>query len=218
MLKSFFLFFLIFLNTFSLNLTKTEKAWIKNNKNKTFLVDIYSPNHVYLYKKDSGELAGVYMEFFQKLEQKTGLKFKIQDSDKREMKELLINGDGDILFNVAKTPQREKLYFFLPTYNTYNVGLFVKRGKTIDLNNLNNLNIAHIEGTSDSILVKEFYPHLKNLIPVQDNGNFGFSSLKKENIDAIIGKSSNDVFKNYNFIPLNRSEERRVGKECLRLC
>lgn len=203
MLKSFFLFFLIFLNTFSLNLTKTEKAWIKNNKNKTFLVDIYSPNHVYLYKKDSGELAGVYIEFFQKLEQKTGLKFKIQDSDKREMKELLINGDGDILFNIAKTPQRERLYFFLPTYNTYNVGLFVKKGKIIDLNNLNNLNIAHVEGTSDSILVKEFYPHLKNLIPVQDNGNFGFSSLKKENIDAIVGKSSNDVFKNYTFIPLN---------------
>lgn len=203
MLKYFFLFFLIFFNIFSLDLTQTEKSWIKNNKNKIFSVDVYSPNHVYLYKNNSEKLAGVYIEFFQQLEQKTGLKFKIQDSSKEEMKKLLINGNGDILFNVAKIPQRERLYFFLPTYNTYNVGLFIKKGKVINLNNLNNLNIAHIEGTSDSILVKNFYPNLKNLISVQDNGNFGFSSLNREGIDALIGKSSNDVFKNYDFIPLN---------------
>ena len=69
MFKSFLLFFFIFLNTFSLELSKEEKSWIKNNKNKIFLIDIYSPNHVYLFQKDSGKLAGVYIEFFEKLEQ-----------------------------------------------------------------------------------------------------------------------------------------------------
>lgn len=204
MLKYFFLFFLIFLNTFSLNLTKTEKSWIKNNKNKTFLVDIYSPNHVYLYQKESGELAGVYIEFFNELEQQTGLKFKIQSAKKEYMKSLLNSGDGDILFNVAKTSEREKYYFFIPTYNTYNVGLFTKKNATLNLNNISKLKIGHIEGTSDSILAKDFYPEFKNLVSIEDNGNFGFSSLENGEVNIVIGKSSNDVFKTYNFIPLNR--------------
>ena len=115
MFRSFFLFFLIFLNTFSLNLTETEKTWIKNNRDKTFSIDIYSPNHVYLYTKETGELAGVYIEFFKKLEQETGLKFKIQSLNKVKMKNLLGSGEGDILFNVARTPKRERFYFFIPT-------------------------------------------------------------------------------------------------------
>ena len=119
------------------------------------------------------------------------------------MKNLLTTGEGDILFNVAKTPERERSYFFIPTYNTYNVGLFTKKNKSLDLSNLNNFKIGYIEGTSDSILVKEFYPTFKNLIPINDNGNFGFSSLENGEVDTIIGKSSNDVFKNYNFTPLN---------------
>ncbi|MGL5411331.1 MAG: transporter substrate-binding domain-containing protein, partial [Cetobacterium sp.] len=134
MVRSFFLFFLIFLNIFPIEFSKDEKSWIKNNKNKIFLIDIYHPNHVYLYQKNSGELAGVYIRFFEKLEQKTGLKFKIQSTNKMKMKNLLKNGDGDILFNVAKTPEREKNYFFIPTYNTYNVGLFTKKNKSLDLN------------------------------------------------------------------------------------
>lgn len=203
MFKYFLIFFIIFLNTFSLNLTNSEKYWIKNNKNNVFYIDIYNPNHVYLYQKESKELAGVYIEFFNKLEKKTGLKFKIQSDTKEELKTLLIKGEGDILFNVAKTSEREKYYFFIPTYNTYNVGLFTKKNKTLNLNNLNNFKIGHIEGTSDSILVKEFYPNFKNLIPINDNGNFGFSSLENDEVDIIIGKSSNDVFKNYNFTPLN---------------
>lgn len=203
MFKYFLVFFIIFLNTFSLNLTNSEKYWIKNNKNHIFYIDIYNPNHVYLYQKDSKELAGVYIEFFNKLEKKTGLKFKIQTNKKEDIKNLLTKGNGDILFNVAKTPEREKYYFFIPTYNTYNVGLFTKKNKTLNLNNLNNFKIGHIEGTSDSILIKEFYPNLKNLIPINDNENFGFSSLENDEVDIIIGKSSNDVFKNYNFTPLN---------------
>lgn len=204
MFKYFLLFFIIFSNVFSLNLTKSEKYWIKNNQNHIFFIDVYNPNHVYLYQKNSGELAGVYIEFFNKLEKETGLKFKIQSDGKEEVKNLLTNGAGDILFNVAKTPEREKHYFFIPTYNTYNVGLFTKKNKSLDLNNLNNFKIGHIEGTSDSILVKEFYPNFKNLVPIDDNGNFGFSSLENNEVDIIIGKSSNDVFKNYNFTPLNR--------------
>ncbi|MGL4802365.1 MAG: HD domain-containing phosphohydrolase [Cetobacterium sp.] len=164
---------------------------------------MYSPNHVYLYQKNSKELAGVYIEFFNKLEKETGLKFKIQSREKEDVKNLLINGEGNILFNVAKTPERERSYFFIPTYNTYNVGLFTKKNKSLDLSNLNNFKIGYIEGTSDSILVKEFYPTFKNLIPINDNGNFGFSSLENGEVDTIIGKSSNDVFKNYNFTPLN---------------
>lgn len=202
MFKYFFLFILIFLNTFSLDLTAEEKTWIKNNQTKTFSIEIYSPNHVYLYQKDSGKLSGVYIEFFEKLEQETGLKFKIQSTDKNHMKILLKNGDGDILFNIAKTPERERHYFFIPTYNTYSVGLFSKKSNPINFNNINALKLGHIEGTSDSILVKELYPELKNLISIEDNGNFGFSSLENNKIDAIIGKSSNDVFKNYNFTPL----------------
>ncbi|MGL4865863.1 MAG: HD domain-containing phosphohydrolase [Cetobacterium sp.] len=204
MFKSFLLFFFIFLNTFSLEFSKDEKSWIKNNKNKLFLINIYSPNHVYLYKKESGELAGVYIEFFNELEQQTGLKFKIQSIEKEDMKNLMTNGDGDILFNVAKTSEREKYYSFIPTYNTYNVGLFTKKNNLLNLNNINNLKIGHIEGTSDSILAKDFYPEFKNLISINDNGNFGFSSLENGEADIIIGKSSNDVFKNYNFTPLNR--------------
>lgn len=201
--RSFFLFFLIFLNTFSLNLTETEKTWIKNNRDKTFSIDIYSPNHVYLYTKETGELAGVYIEFFKKLEQETGLKFKIQSLNKVKMKNLLGSGEGDILFNVARTPKRERFYFFIPTYNTYSVGLFTKKGVSIDLNNINNLKVGYIEDTSDSMLVKEYYPHFKNLISIDNSENFGFCSLDNNTVDAIIGKSSNDVFKNYNFTPLN---------------
>ncbi|MGL4633196.1 MAG: HD domain-containing phosphohydrolase [Cetobacterium sp.] len=202
MIKSFFVFFFIFSNIFSLDLTKVEKSWIKKNKDKVFFIDIYSPNHVYLYKKDSGELAGVYMEFFEKLQQETELKFKIQNSNKNAMKKLLLNGSGDILFNVARTPQREKKYFFIPTYNTYNVGLFTKKDSSFNLNSIQNYKVGHVDETSDSILVKEFYPEFKNLISIEDNGNFGFSSLENKEIDAIVGKSSNDVFKNYNFTPL----------------
>lgn len=126
MFKSFLLFFFIFLNIFSLELSKEEKSWIKNNKNKIFLIDIYSPNHVYLFQKDSGKLAGVYIEFFEKLEQETGLKFKVQSTDKNHMKNLLKNGEG-IFFLILLKLLKEKNIIFLSLLTILIMSVYFQR-------------------------------------------------------------------------------------------
>ncbi|MGL5902673.1 MAG: HD domain-containing phosphohydrolase, partial [Cetobacterium sp.] len=47
----------------------------------------------------------------------------------------------------------------------------------------------------------DFFPDLDGLIPVQNDGNFGFKYLDNGTVDGLIGKSSNDILKKYKFTP-----------------
>ena len=172
-----------------------------------FRSNIYSPNHIYLYKDDNDKIDGIYVDIFNEITKKTGLKFEFNELDKEKIQSLVASDQGDIVFNMSKTAAREKDYFFLPTLNTYYTGLFTKENNKINLNNLSNLKIGYIENTSDYFLLKENYPDLKNLIPIKDEGNFGFLALKNGDIDILLGKSNYDLKKDYKFYLLDKIPE-----------
>ncbi|MGL4672236.1 MAG: HD domain-containing phosphohydrolase [Cetobacterium sp.] len=193
------LYFFISIQIFSINLTFEEKKWIKENKNYIFDIDIFNPNHVYFFQNVDAEISGVYKDFFEKISLETGLKFKINIQNRIFMQNMLIDKKGDIAFNVSKTPSREKDYFYIPTLNKYSLGIYSKKELNIDFNNLQNYNLGFIPSTSDEMLLKKYYPELINFTSLKTDGKYNLSYLDKGNLDGIIGKSNNDIFKDYNF-------------------
>ncbi|MGL4652732.1 HD domain-containing phosphohydrolase [Cetobacterium sp.] len=201
LLKLVISFIFIYINTFSIQLSREEINWIKQNQNTTFTISVYNPKHIYLYENEHGELSGVYTTFFQEISDKTGLNFKFKSLKKDELINTLKNNEEDIIFNISRTEDREKNYSFLPTLNSYTLGLYSKNDTTIDINNLYKYKIGLIPTTSDSLLIKQFYPELKNTISISDNESFGLWALDEGIVDAMIGKSSNDILKTYKFTP-----------------
>ncbi|MGL5000065.1 MAG: HD domain-containing phosphohydrolase [Cetobacterium sp.] len=202
-LRTLIYFFILFSYIFCINLTPSEKEWISDNKNKAFDVYIHNPDNIFFFRKQNNEIAGVYYQFFKKVEKETGLKFNFKTIDRINILNLLENGKGDILFNPSKTIEREKNYFFLPTLMNYSVGIYTKKSNRINMKTLSNYKIGIVGNTSTQILINEYYPHLNNLIPISNEDCFGFKYLDNDHFDGIIGKSSNDIFKAYDFTPLN---------------
>ena len=179
----------LFLNTFSIDLTLQEKNWINKNLNKEIKISVYNPRHIYLYKNDLGDLSGVYTELFDEISEQTNLKFSFKNLNREEILNLVKSGDGDIVFDVARTPEREKYYSFLPTLNNYAVGFFTMSDKNIDSRDHNKLRIGYVEGTSDFNLFKNFYPNFNNLIPVTDKESSGLWALDAGIVDIQIGRA-----------------------------
>ncbi|MGL6166736.1 MAG: HD domain-containing phosphohydrolase [Fusobacteriaceae bacterium] len=88
---------------------------MNKNKNKVINVYFYNPNHIYFFQKENGKLAGVYIDFFKKITYETGLKFNITVKQREDLRNILKNGEGDIVFNSSKVESREKLYYYLRT-------------------------------------------------------------------------------------------------------
>ncbi|MGL5426913.1 MAG: HD domain-containing phosphohydrolase [Cetobacterium sp.] len=201
LLKLLISFLIIYINIFSINFSTEEIDWIKDNQKTTFTINAYNPKHIYLYENEAGVLSGVYINFFEKISKETGLNFKFQTLKRDDMLNLLNKGEGDIIFNVSKSINRKKNYNFLPTLNSYTLGVYSKNETLIDIKYLEKYKVGMIPTSSDSLLINQFYPHLNNVISIADNGNFGFWALENNTIDALIGKSSNDILKTYKFTP-----------------
>lgn len=201
-LKLLISFLLMYINIFSVHFSPEETIWLKKNYDKTFVINAYNPRHIYLYESENHDLRGVYINFFENISNKTGLNFKFQSLNRDDMLSMISQGKGDIIFNISNSDEREKFYSFLPTLNSYTLGLYSKDNTDIDIQNLDKYRIGLVPSTSDLLLIKKFYPELeKKLISVEDNNNFGFDALEEGVVDVIIGKSSNDVLKNYKFTP-----------------
>lgn len=202
LLKLFISFIFIYLNIFAIRFSTEEINWIKKNYDRTFNIYVYNPKHIYLYENEDGNLRGVYINFFENITNQTGLNFNFKSLEKSEMQDILNNGKGDVIFNASKSKEREKHYSFLPTLNSYTLGLYSKSDTIIDFQNLDKYKVGLIPTTSDFILLDKFYPDLKNkAISINDKENFGFWALESGLVDAVVGKSSNDILKNYRFTP-----------------
>ncbi|MGL5962550.1 MAG: transporter substrate-binding domain-containing protein, partial [Cetobacterium sp.] len=201
-LTIFFLF--LFTQIFCINLTTEENEWINKNQKNVFNIFIYNTNNIYFFKKENDELSGVYIDFFKKISYETGLKFNIEIGSRNQLQSLLSKGEGDILFSPHKTNLREHSYFFVPTLNTYSLGVYSKKNNFIDINNLSQYKIGILPRTSDQISMNNFFPKLKNLISIENVENFGFKFLDNDTLDGLIGKSSNDILKTYKFTPLEQ--------------
>ncbi|MGL5543467.1 MAG: HD domain-containing phosphohydrolase [Cetobacterium sp.] len=202
LLKLFISFLFIYINIFSIQFSTEEIDWIKKNYGRTFTINVYNSKHIYLYENKDGELKGVYVNFFENIADRTGLNFKFKSLNRDEMLNTINHGDGDIVFNVSRTIDRQKHYSFLPTLNSYTLGIYSKDNIIVNSENIDKYRVGLIPNTSDSLLINQFYPELSNkLISIKDENNFGFWALEEGLVDVIIGKSSNDILKNYRFTP-----------------
>ncbi|MGL4910158.1 MAG: HD domain-containing phosphohydrolase [Cetobacterium sp.] len=112
-------FLIISINIFSIEMNNQEKTWLKNNKNRVINIDIYNPNSIYFFQKDDKKLGGVYIDFFKKISAETGLEFNITMNSREKLQILMKNGEGDILFNSTKNPERENYYYISIFNNKY---------------------------------------------------------------------------------------------------
>lgn len=189
----YFLLFII-LNTFSFSfeLTSQEKEWLKNNKT----IDVYfiNPNRSYFYKDINNKTQGIYKELFKSYEKSLNIKFNFIDTPKNTLTKLVNEGIPKIAFNVTKTAEREKDYTFLDSLVSYNIiGLYTKN--SLNLNNLNSQKIGLIKNTSQSVLMKKYYPNL-NYVFVNSYEE-GFKELQSKNIDILVSKTIDDYSNKY---------------------
>lgn len=171
--------------SYSLELSIDEKEWI--NKNKDVDIHFINPNRIYLYKNQ--DIEGVYVELFEKYKDILKSNFNFIDLDKNTFTNEVNQGNLKIVFNVAKTSDREEKYNFIDSLISYNV-VGVYKHNNIDLKRLENLNLGIISNTSQEKLVKKYYPNLN--YTYANTYEEGFSLLENEKIDVLIVKDIDD--------------------------
>lgn len=103
--------------------------------------DNYPP---YVFRGTNGELQGYLVDFWRLWEQRTGVEAVLLASDWHHVQESMASGAADVLETAFVTPQREKLYDFLPPYVDVPVGIYAAAeiGGITDVENLRGFQVG----------------------------------------------------------------------------
>lgn len=204
-MKVIFIFFIVYITSFSLKLTKSEELWLEKNKGKTFTLAIANTSNPFYYIDNFHHPKGVYIDFFHYLEKHMDIKFKYIDKPNKELTSLLNKGAIDIGLDMANTPKRKENYYFINLFNEYEILLITK--DVINLNSLKHKKIGVICNTTENIVFKNIYPDFPFTLVPLNSLNEGFKKLENKEIDALLGKDKYLPGKNYNIVHLDRIDK-----------
>ncbi|WP_375322492.1 HD domain-containing phosphohydrolase [Aliivibrio logei] len=206
-MKRIFVFILYIYSSFSwsIDLTKEECTWLKNNKNFTFYNDDYDSR---LFFIENGETKGLYKNLIDDINKKLGTDFTIYVEDVDLLHNKFKNLDSGAYFDFANTKERRENYFFVPTLYRVSTKVFFKDTKNIkDLVSLNHKKIGLIDDWYSTINFVNQYEGEIHYIPVKyKNLNELTSALQVGDIDAFVADTQVITDKAYPTLSLPRLE------------
>ena len=181
-MKYTILFILIFFNlTFSENV-KGDFLFVTQN---------FKP---YSYK-ENGEAAGPVVTIIQKICNDLELSYRIEIHPWARCQDMVLKGDANALFVLARSEQRDKqLYFSSPIFDI-EYGFFVHSSNTLQYKNVAQLSnyIVGVFGPSNSSnILEDMRKDNKNFtIDIRPESSSGFKKLSSKRVDAVF--SNRDV-------------------------
>ena len=180
-----------------INFTEEEKAFLRKNPILKVHNELNWPPYNYSI---NNKAAGFSIDYMNLLASKIGLSIQyISGFSWNEYIEKLQKNEIDIMLNISKTPEREKIFEFTSPY-TKNIDAIFVRNDINDLKNLNDFKgktLAIIDGFYEENILRKHYPEIKLLI-VKDS----IEGLKKVAFGEADGAFDNFVVGNY-FIEKN---------------
>jgi len=123
------LFALLFVGIFSILACSAPAPEVKVR----ILMDVYPP---YNYVDENGQVAGRSTEMVQAIEDKLGLKTKIEVMPWEQAFELAQKEPGVALFSASRSPERENMFLWVGPLHNYEKHLYARKGSGIKINSL----------------------------------------------------------------------------------
>lgn len=194
-MKSLILLLCLFLKIFSFSeeLNSQEKNWIKENSKKEIPVNYIriANEDVFAYMgKESGNVEGVYRDFFDEVSKKTDLKFQINIVSRKEVLEQIKKEDNSIYLKLSQNSEREKHFNFGNIFDSFEIVMIGNSEIETDFDrNLSGKKIGILPRTSEENCFRKAYAYEK-YIPIEVSSiEEGFKKLYSGEIDYFIGKS-----------------------------
>ena len=99
----------------------SSRAWAQPTELHVVADDNYPP---FLFRDVDGKPTGMLIEYWQLWEKKTGVKVKLEPMQWVQAQQMLLEGKADAIDMIFRTPQREPLYDFSPSYFDLPVGIY----------------------------------------------------------------------------------------------
>lgn len=148
--------------SYKLNLTQSEKNWIKRNKKIVIAFDgDYAP---YSYKTKSGSFEGIAVDFVNEISHRTGIKFKIYSNGTwANLYTAALNRKVDVVATLVKRKEREKFFNFTEPYlSLAQYIITLKKNSSIkNRDNIEGKKIALVKKYSTTKYILEDYPSVK---------------------------------------------------------
>ncbi|KAB2824821.1 transporter substrate-binding domain-containing protein [Aliivibrio finisterrensis] len=191
--------------SWSLELTKDESEWLKNNKNFTFYNDNYDSR---LFFIENGVQKGLYSYLVADINKKLNTKFTVQVEDIDVLHDKFSNLDSGVYFDFANTKERRESYFFVPTLYRVSTKVFFRDTSIIeDLVSLNNKKVGLIDDWYSTTNFVNQYADEIDYIPVKFNTLSELvAALNAGEIDAFVADTQVITDKAYPTLNLPRLE------------
>lgn len=208
----------------TIKLLPFEKKWITENKNKKITVYYTGERDSFFYEdRKTGEIRGVYADFFRKIYDDTGIDFELKPLERAAYKEIMNkNSETAIFLKAARTGKREEKYKYLQMFNSYSLKLVIPE-KIKDIEKWEDKRIAAIEGTSEEKSFTKFYPNIKLSSYVANNIHEVYKEAKEDGIELFLVKSDYikephekfidipDIDREYYYMGIHKSSPELIG-------
>ncbi|MFC1769801.1 transporter substrate-binding domain-containing protein [Nitrospirota bacterium] len=144
----------------TIQLTKEEAAWLtKYNVIRVGLDPKWAPVE---FIDKSGNYKGISVEYLNKIEEITGIKFEYAYGKSWEqMIEMVNYGELDFLASVKRTPQRDKFLDFTDSYISFPLVIFAQQDQQyLELEALNGKKVAVVRGYAAHEILMNNHPDI----------------------------------------------------------
>ncbi|OXU16198.1 PAS domain S-box protein [Sedimentisphaera salicampi] len=165
-------------------LNKTEKQWVEEHPVVKVAPD---KNFAPIEFVENGEIKGFSGEYLRIISEKTGLKFKITQTDNwAETFESAIEWQSDMLSSAAYTEDRKERLLFSRPYVTFPIGIYTQLGGPYitNLRELNGERVAVVNDYAVENWLRRDYPEIK----IVETGSVtdSFERLSEGKVEAVI--------------------------------
>jgi ABC-type amino acid transport substrate-binding protein len=199
-----------------LQLTPEEIAFIRENPVVNFAAE-YDNYPISFFDSRSGEWQGIAFDVIDKLEELTGLTFKIVNDENTEWPDLLDmleSGEAAMISELIPNKEREGLFLWpeTPVLTDYFALISKSDYRNISINEIWYIKVGVAKGTVYAEKFKNWFPNHMNIIEYESSDD-AFNALDRREVDAVMSSecrllalTNHNEFAGYkiNFIVANR--------------
>lgn len=182
-------------NGSALKLTPEEAVWLKNNKDRVFVlgIDPYSGMDYYKY---NGMEKGYVLDLIKAIEEDLGIDIRLEASKSwGEVLDGLKTGKVDILYGANETPERKAyMEFTRPIYKYPYAVIAAKNDSIHTIGDIDGKTVGFIEGDMVIDALPQVYKDIKYKARIYYSQEEGIAALIDKEIDGFITSGGAIVF------------------------
>lgn len=143
----------------------------------------------YVFQGQGGQIEGYVVDIWKLWEKKTGVKVEFTAMQWSEAQRTLLDGGADVIDMIFRTPVREKLYDYSPSYAKLPVGIYVHPSINgiVDANSMQGFSVAVQRGdacidklTSLGVVNLKAFPNYESILAAAQSGSIKMFCMDEE--------------------------------------